>query len=163
MAELAVLRRTRGLSQRELAERAKVSPATVYEMEAGRRPQPRGSTLRKLADALGVDVSELVEDFYAPKDSGLLTAERALNLQYEVFASEINMADTARLHKLLAELVGDDVTKTKKDLKARREPISQDAFMLALEVRAELLKRGEEPPEKQLPVFRDRLEALRIA
>jgi transcriptional regulator with XRE-family HTH domain len=160
MAELATLRRTRGLSQRELAERAKVSPATVYEMEAGRRPQPRGSTLRKLAEALGVDVSELVEDFYAPKDSSLLSAERALNLQYEVFVSEMGHAETNQLHKLLAELVGDDVPNTKGDLKAGWEPISPGAFMLALEVRGELLKRGERSPEKGLPTFKQRLEAL---
>jgi excisionase family DNA binding protein len=107
-------------------------------------------------------VEELLQDFRPPKDLGLLTAERALNLQDEVFVSEMERAETNQLHKLLAELVGDDVTKTKEDLKAGREPISQGAFMLALVVRAELLKRGEDPPERQLPAFRDRLEALCI-
>lgn len=107
-------------------------------------------------------IEELLQDFRPPKERGLLTAERALNLQYEVFVSEMRHAETGQLHKLLAELVGDDVTKSKDDLKAGREPISQEAFMLALEIRAELLKRGEEPPEKQLPAFRKRLEALRI-
>jgi excisionase family DNA binding protein len=58
-------------------------------------------------------IEELLQDFRPPKDLGLLTAERALNLQYEVFVSEMNLAETNQLHKLLAELVGDDVTKTK--------------------------------------------------
>ncbi len=107
-------------------------------------------------------IEELLRDFRSPKERGLLTAERALNLQYEMFISEMKTAETNQLHKLLAELVGDDLTKTKEDLKAGLEGISQVAFMLALEVRAELLKRGEEPPENQLPAFRDRLEALRI-
>jgi transcriptional regulator with XRE-family HTH domain len=163
MAELVTLRRTRGLSQRELAERAKVSPATVYEMEAGRRPQPRGSTLRKLAEALGVDVSELVEDFYSPKDSSLLTPERALKMPRERFAAEIKGAETEPLHKLLGALVGDDLPRTRKDLKAgRREAIPEEAFSRALEVRAELIERGEKSPESQLPAFKKRLEVLHL-
>jgi excisionase family DNA binding protein len=107
-------------------------------------------------------IEELLQDFRPPKELGLLTAEQALNLQYEVFVSEMGHAETERLHKLLAELVGDDITKSKAELKAGREPISQSAFMLALEVRAELLKRGEDPPERGLPAFRDRLEALHL-
>lgn len=162
MAELATLRRTRGLSQRELAERANVSPATVYEMEAGRRPQPRGSTLRKLADALGVDVSELVEDFYSPKDSSLLTAERALKMPRESLERAIKAEATDRLHKLLAELVGDDITRSRSDLKTGVEGIPPNAFSVALEVRAKLIERGEESPENRLPVFKRRLEALHL-
>ena len=164
MAELATLRRTRGLSQRELAERANVSPATVYEMEAGRRPQPRGSTLRKLADALGVDVSELVEDFYAPKDSSLLSVERALRMQRDLFLHEIKIVEVSRLDKLLSGLVGDDAPHTLEDLKEGRDKdISDEAFSRALDVRAELIKRGEAAPEESLPVFKRRLKALYLA
>ena len=54
-------RKNRGLSQRDLAEKSGVSPATVYELETGRRPTPRPATLRKLANALYVDVSALLE------------------------------------------------------------------------------------------------------
>ena len=41
------------LSQRELAEMAGVSEATVFKLEKGQKA--RGSTLRKLAGALGVE------------------------------------------------------------------------------------------------------------
>ena len=58
--ELEHIRRLRGLSQRELAEKAGVSPATVYELEVGKRPTPRPSTLRKLAVALEVEISDLL-------------------------------------------------------------------------------------------------------
>ncbi len=162
MPELATLRRARGLSQRELAELANVSPATVYEMEAGRRPQPRGSTLRKLASALGVDVSELIEDFYSPIDSSLLSAERALKMTPETFTREIKTTDTERLHKVLSGLVGDDAPRTLEDVKAGREAISQKAFSLALEIRAELIERGERGPEDRLPIFKRRLQALHL-
>ena len=42
------------LSQRELAERSGVSRSTVIRIE-GERVKPHGSTLRKLAKALGVE------------------------------------------------------------------------------------------------------------
>jgi transcriptional regulator with XRE-family HTH domain len=60
MQELIKLRKDRGWSQKQLAKHANVSPATVYELEVGRRPQPRGNTLKKLADALGVKPTQLV-------------------------------------------------------------------------------------------------------
>ena len=61
MKELAKLRKQKGLSQRALAQEAGVAPATVYELEAGRR-EPNPSTLRKLADALEVEVMELTRE-----------------------------------------------------------------------------------------------------
>ena len=60
------IRRLRGLSQRELAEKAGVSPATVYELEVGKRPTPRPSTLRKLAEALEVEISDLLGEPTVP-------------------------------------------------------------------------------------------------
>jgi hypothetical protein len=119
--------------------------------------------LRKLAGALGVDVSELVEDFYSPKDSSLLTPERALKMPRETFARVVKDSETAQLHKVLASLVGDDIPRTRADLKAGVQGIPQHAFSLALEVRAELIERGEKPPEEKLPVFKRRLKALHLA
>jgi transcriptional regulator with XRE-family HTH domain len=60
------IRRLRGLSQRELAEKAGVSPATVYELEVGKRPTPRPSTLRKLAEALEVEIADLIGEPAVP-------------------------------------------------------------------------------------------------
>jgi transcriptional regulator with XRE-family HTH domain len=60
------IRRLRGLSQRELAEKAGVSPATVYELEVGKRPTPRPSTLRKLAEALEVEIADLLGEPAVP-------------------------------------------------------------------------------------------------
>jgi transcriptional regulator with XRE-family HTH domain len=66
VSELAKLRRSKGFSQRALAKEAGVSPSSVYEIEAGRR-KPNPSTLRKVADALGVEVVDLLEDEERPK------------------------------------------------------------------------------------------------
>jgi transcriptional regulator with XRE-family HTH domain len=56
---LRELRQSRGLSQRELGQRAKVSAGTVYRLENGLRGA-YPVTVTKLASALGVSVVELV-------------------------------------------------------------------------------------------------------
>ncbi len=58
--KLRQLREARFLSHRDLAKRADVSPTTVLNLEAGRVEAQR-RTVRKLAEALGVDPAELVE------------------------------------------------------------------------------------------------------
>ena len=59
-ARLRRLRLEAGLSLRALALAAGVSHDTAMEIEAGRRaPHPR--TVKKLADALAVSVSDLID------------------------------------------------------------------------------------------------------
>jgi transcriptional regulator with XRE-family HTH domain len=55
------LRRERVLSLRELEEKSEVSYNTIWRIEAGRQgAHPR--TIRKLAEALGVDPKELIRE-----------------------------------------------------------------------------------------------------
>ena len=56
---MRAIREKQGLSQQELADRAGVVKSTIYEAEVGRRI-PRIQTLEKLADALGVEIVELL-------------------------------------------------------------------------------------------------------
>jgi transcriptional regulator with XRE-family HTH domain len=55
------LRERLALSQEELGKAAGVSPNTIWRVEAGTGGPPYGSTLRKLAAALQVPVTELTE------------------------------------------------------------------------------------------------------
>jgi transcriptional regulator with XRE-family HTH domain len=57
---LRKVRDKRLLSQRELAERAGLSPTTILKLESGRVDKPHPRTSRKLADALEVDPDELI-------------------------------------------------------------------------------------------------------
>ncbi|ABG03558.1 transcriptional regulator, XRE family [Rubrobacter xylanophilus DSM 9941] len=59
--KLRQLRRQMGWSQHELARRSGVDRATISAIESGKR-DPSGSTMRKLADALGVPVAELYKE-----------------------------------------------------------------------------------------------------
>jgi transcriptional regulator with XRE-family HTH domain len=56
---LRELRQSKGLSQKNLGQLARVSPGTIYRVENGlRRAYP--GTVRKLATALGVSTEALV-------------------------------------------------------------------------------------------------------
>ena len=59
-AKLRRLRRLAALSQQELAERANTTQETVSRLERGHH-HARGSTLRRLAEALGVEARELMK------------------------------------------------------------------------------------------------------
>jgi transcriptional regulator with XRE-family HTH domain len=63
MEQLKRLREERGLSQVKLAARADLNPATVNQIERGVRNASPG-TLRKLAEALGVSLVDLIEGNY---------------------------------------------------------------------------------------------------
>jgi transcriptional regulator with XRE-family HTH domain len=59
--KLKEVRDRRLLSQRELAEKAGLSPTTILKLEDDRVKEPHPRTIRKLAEALEVDPAELVE------------------------------------------------------------------------------------------------------
>lgn len=63
--ELRHLRRQKGLTQQDLAELSGVSQYTITEVETGRR-EARPSTLRKLAEALDVEVADFFPKVLAP-------------------------------------------------------------------------------------------------
>ena len=61
MQRLRQLRRQKVLSMRELEEASGVSYNTIWRLETGRTgAQPR--TIRKIAEALGVDPAKLVKE-----------------------------------------------------------------------------------------------------
>ena len=59
--EMKRLRNERFLSQRDLARKPGVSPTTIMHLETGESVDPRLSTVRKVAEALGVDPNSLVD------------------------------------------------------------------------------------------------------
>lgn len=56
-------RNLRGFSQEGLSELAGINSATIWGLETGRHA-PRPSTLRKLAEALGLEVPDLLTGNY---------------------------------------------------------------------------------------------------
>ena len=61
-------RKERGYSQRDLAEKSRVSPAEISRVESGKRLNPAPAVLKALAEALVLDYGTLLEMAgYAPK------------------------------------------------------------------------------------------------
>lgn len=56
---MRAVRGFRGYSQGELSERTGLSRQYLSELEQGKRPRPRGETLERLAEALGVTADQL--------------------------------------------------------------------------------------------------------
>lgn len=54
------LREAKGLSQRRLAGKAKVTQGLIYQLETGAIQDVRSQVVVKLAKALGVSVTELL-------------------------------------------------------------------------------------------------------
>ncbi len=59
--KLRDLRAERGLTQKQAAELARVTPRTLMDLESGKRP-PYMPTLTRIARAYGVPLAELVEE-----------------------------------------------------------------------------------------------------
>jgi transcriptional regulator with XRE-family HTH domain len=57
---LKTLRESKGLSQVDLADRAKVGRTYIVKLESGDKRNPSLDILKKLAKALGVPVAELL-------------------------------------------------------------------------------------------------------
>src|SRR5580700_6006605 len=64
-SQLGAWRRSAGLSQEELAERAGLSVRTISSLERGRTRAPYQESLHRLADALGLDATTRAEFFAA--------------------------------------------------------------------------------------------------
>ena len=75
MPTLREVRIRKLLSLRELAKRADVAQRTIVEAEAGRQ-LPRPTTMRKLAEALGV-VPEEIDEFRAAIDAAIAGKDAA--------------------------------------------------------------------------------------
>ena len=58
---LRAIRLDRGWSQEELADQAGVDAATIVRLERGRGRRPYPGTRKRIADALGVAVSDVQE------------------------------------------------------------------------------------------------------
>jgi transcriptional regulator with XRE-family HTH domain len=125
LRELREIRLRRGLSQADLSAMTGVAEFTISEIESGKRANPRPSTLRKLAQALEVEVADLYGEpavplAEAPREAGSprVSKERLQEYFEDVQQNEVDylnwvIADLWRLalpdEKPQAHFVPDDV------------------------------------------------------
>jgi transcriptional regulator with XRE-family HTH domain len=143
---LKELRRRKGWNQRDLAKAAGIGQDTVSSVESGRQ-EPRPSTLKKLARALGVEIAELYGEASqtAPTPFSLEWARSAGDTEF--YRSIIEVEDTDRLVGLLVELRGFVQRQLKRVLRERNSRVFEDV--------------GPEPLPGEHDLLRARLTALR--
>ncbi len=108
---LAVIRERRMWTQARLAEEAGVSPTTVSGIETGRISRPHFGTLRRLANALGVDPQVLLSpeqsssaEFNKRGRPAPLSLEWARAAGEKEFEEKVEHAPLKRLQSLSQEL-----------------------------------------------------------
>ena len=100
-ANLRTLRKVRGLSQPELAQKVGISPRTIARLEAGQVADPSINHVRALARSLGVTVDLLSESELKP----------------------LTIAVPARLHETLATPEGlEQLSAALRQLSSREAP-----------------------------------------
>jgi transcriptional regulator with XRE-family HTH domain len=114
LRELRDIRLRRGLSQADLSAKTGVAEFTISQIEAGKRANPRPSTLRKLAQALDVEVADLYGDPERPLaeapssqgklfNNGILEEERRARWEAAVEeARRLREGGRARMEELIA-------------------------------------------------------------
>jgi transcriptional regulator with XRE-family HTH domain len=108
---LTVIRERRMWTQVRLAKEAGVSPTTVSGIETGRISRPHFGTLRRLANALGVDPQALLSpeqsfsaEFGKQRRPAPLSLEWARAAGEEEFEEKVEHAPLKRLQSLSLEL-----------------------------------------------------------
>lgn len=105
---LVAIRRTVMWTQGRLAEEAGVSPTTVSSIESGKISRPHFGTLRKVAEALGVEPEELISGrSQSDRREGAptpLSLGWAMSAREEEFEREVEEASLESLSALSREL-----------------------------------------------------------
>lgn len=78
---LRALREKQNLTLDELANKSKVDRGTISKIETGKRTNPRPSTLRKLAEALGVEPGELTGSDINETERSPLSPKSQMNIR----------------------------------------------------------------------------------
>lgn len=84
------IRKEKGLSQFELAEKANISEQTINSIES-KRLWPSDKTLSKITTALEIDIFKL---FFPEKDSGFPSKELDTDLSHSVVQSIRNLVES---------------------------------------------------------------------
>jgi transcriptional regulator with XRE-family HTH domain len=140
VSELAKVRRSKGFTQRSLAKVADMSPSSIYEIEVGRR-KPNPSTLRKLAEVLGVEIVDLLEEDERPKESApespreWLSAHGALLLSFTEEELSATFAALAALYPGESVKFADRIDKEYRAVEMARDlapdpdaPVVREAY-----------------------------------
>ena len=155
-----------GWSQKDLAGESKTNVDTISGIETGQH-EPRPSTLRKLASALGIEVRALFEEptllgkIEAPTEGHpKITAARAVFFtEDDAFLHIIAEESPETLRTLIRDLVDEYLPQRREDLGDPGSSVEETTLRIKAFARAymaveELRRRGEKAPENEALAMR---------
>jgi len=165
---LKMLRTDRGITLAEAEELTGVTQETLSALERGQRGAYT-ATLRKIADAYGIDLGDLLGGELTLVPAGKAEAPQA-GLSEAGFTP--NLADPSRgLEDIPPEVLRDTALQLSAGLKVNRtyesaraetreETVSRTVNLAAIKaIGEEFHRRGEEPPEQFILAYRQWLRA----
>ena len=99
--KIRTLRKTRGYTLEQLAERAGSSKSYIWELENKAPPRPSAELLTRIATALGVTIGYLLDE------AGAVTEEDSADAVFFRKYKTLDEADRVRLRKMI-DLWDDD-------------------------------------------------------
>ncbi len=99
--KIRTLRKTRGYTLEQLAERAGSSKSYIWELENRAPPRPSAELLTRISTALGVTIEYLLDD------TGAVTEEDSADVAFFRKYKRLDEADRIRLRKMI-DLWDDD-------------------------------------------------------
>jgi transcriptional regulator with XRE-family HTH domain len=105
-------RYAKGWGPDELASRASISRTALYQIESGKTEQPRASTLRRIAQALGIAIESLLGPHLGMVSSGWSGAD-APSSRFRVDDAPAPTGNDLdrKFHELLASPLGEGVAR----------------------------------------------------
>jgi transcriptional regulator with XRE-family HTH domain len=148
------IRRRKGWSQKDLAEESGVGQDTISGIESGRH-EPRPSTLRKLADALDVEVADFFREPAVPladalPPSGPLNKDEILDVVHDVILRQETESQQAANRAIWSQRMQDSYERPENELMARLRETKRDVVDEALvETMRELVHRELAQQERE--------------
>ena len=148
------IRRRKGWSQKELAEESGVGQDTISGIESGRH-EPRPSTLRKLADALNVEVADFFREPAVPladasREAGPLNKDEILDVVHDVILRQETETQQAANRAIWSQRMQDSYVRPENELMARLRETKRDVVDEALvETMRELVHRELAQQERE--------------
>ena len=154
MERVKEIRRRKGWSQKELAEESGVGQDTISGIESGRH-EPRPSTLRKLADALDVEVADFFREPAVPladasREAGPLNKDEILDVVHDAILRQETETQQAVNRAISSQRMQDSYVRPENELMARLRETKRDVVDEALvETMRELVHRELAQQERE--------------
>ena len=149
-----MIRRRKGWSQKDLAEESGVGQDTISGIESGRH-EPRPTTLRKLADALDVEVADFFREpavplADAPREAGPLYKDEILDVVHDAILRQETETQQAANRAIWSQRMQGSYVRPENELMARLRETKRDVVDEALvETMRELVHRELAQQERE--------------